>query len=146
MTKEISYIHFSDLHIGQKWSNQYLPNAKDIILDDLRHVIGLLKGLDIVFFTGDMVQSGTSSEYDDFMEWFGDIKDSISKLGYDPYYLFVPGNHDLQRISDESDPTHKMLKLSWLIDSELRENYLWDKNKAYYKYLVERFENYHKLG
>lgn len=145
MTKEISYIHFSDLHIGQKWSNQYLPNAKDIILDDLRHVIGLLKGLDIVFFTGDMVQSGTSSEYDDFMEWFGDIKDSISKLGYDPYYLFVPGNHDLQRISDESDPTHKMLKLSWLIDSELRENYLWDKNKAYYKYLVERFENYHKF-
>ncbi len=28
--KKISYLHFSDLHIGQKYASQYLSNAKDI--------------------------------------------------------------------------------------------------------------------
>ena len=70
MTKEISYIHFSDLHIGQKYANQYLSNAKDIVISDLNFICQELKALDIVFFTGDMVQSGAESEYESFFAWF----------------------------------------------------------------------------
>ena len=37
--KKIAYIHFSDLHIGQKYANQYLSNAKDIVLQDLDFIL-----------------------------------------------------------------------------------------------------------
>ena len=66
--KKIAYIHFSDLHIGQKYANQYLSNAKDIVLQDLDFILKELKALDVVFFTGDMVQSGIESEYEEFIE------------------------------------------------------------------------------
>ena len=48
--KKIAYIHFSDLHIGQKYANQYLSNAKDIVLQDLEgHLhnhVGLTENFD----------------------------------------------------------------------------------------------------
>ena len=103
---KIAYIHFSDLHIGQKYASQYLSNIREIVLQDINFMLNELKALDIVFFTGDMVQSGIESEYVEFMEWFSSIKNCISKHGYDPYYLFVPGNHDLERTTDTKNSTH----------------------------------------
>lgn len=50
--KKIAYIHFSDLHIGQKYANQYLSNAKDIVLQDpekLQNDIGVNKDSHIRF-------------------------------------------------------------------------------------------------
>ena len=41
--KKIAYIHFSDLHIGQKYANQYLSNAKDVVLMDLNYMLDELK-------------------------------------------------------------------------------------------------------
>jgi len=140
--KKIAYIHFSDLHIGQKYASQYLSNAKDIVLQDIEFMIDELKALDVVFFTGDMVQSGIESEYTDFMEWFSSIKDCITKHGYDPYYLFVPGNHDLERACDTKNSTHKMLKSSWLTDDDLRNELIWEKNNEYNQYCVNRFSAY----
>ena len=142
MTKEISYIHFSDLHIGQKYANQYLSNAKDIVISDLNFICQELKALDIVFFTGDMVQSGAESEYESFFKWFEDVKKCFEGHGFNPYYLFVPGNHDLERIADTSNSTHKMLKKEWLNDDELREDLIWNKDKEYYKYCLDRFHSY----
>ena len=140
--KKIAYIHFSDLHIGQKYTNQYLSNAKDIVLQDLVFMLNELKALDVVFFTGDMVQSGIESEYADFMEWFCVIKDCITKYGYNPYYLFVPGNHDLERSKDTKSSTHKMIKSSWITDDELRNELMWEKGNEYYKYCDSRFSAY----
>lgn len=140
--KKIAYIHFSDLHIGQKYANQYLSNAKDIVLQDLDFILKELKALDVVFFTGDMVQSGIESEYAEFMEWFSSIKECIYGHGYDPFYFFVPGNHDLERTSDTKSSTHKMLKTSWLTDDELRNELIWESGNEYNQYCRDRFSSY----
>ena len=140
--KKIAYIHFSDLHIGQKYANQYLSNAKDIVLQDLDFILKELKALDVVFFTGDMVQSGIESEYEEFIEWFSSIKECIYGHGYDPFYFFVPGNHDLERTSDTKSSTHKMLKTSWLTDDELRNELIWESGNEYNQYCRDRFSSY----
>jgi hypothetical protein len=140
--KKISYLHFSDLHIGQKYASQYLSNAKDIVLQDLEFILGELKALDIVFFTGDMVQSGLESEYIEFLEWFGSIKECISKHGYDPFYLFVPGNHDLERTNNTNSSTHKIMKNAWLSDEDLRNELIWESGNEYNQYCQDRFSAY----
>ena len=140
--KEISYIHFSDLHIGQKWATQYLSNAKDIVIDDLKFICNKLGRVGVVFFTGDLVQSGSENEYDMFFDWFEDIKKCLECDGNAPYYLFVPGNHDLVRSEDVDNSTHKILKNTWLTDEKLRDTLIWDKTKEYNQYCSKRFEAY----
>lgn len=143
--KEISYIHFSDLHIGQRWATQYLSNAKDIVIDDLKFICNKLGAVDVVLFTGDVVQSGSENEYDMFFEWFEDIKKCLECDGNTPYYLFVPGNHDLARSVDVDNSTHKILKNNWLTDDQLRDTLIWDKTKEYNQYCFKRFEAYSKF-
>ena len=41
--KKVAYIQFSDLHIRQKDVNQYLSNAKDVVLMDLNYMLDELK-------------------------------------------------------------------------------------------------------
>ena len=41
--KQFTYLHFSDLHIRQKDVNQYLSNAKDVVLMDLNYMLDELK-------------------------------------------------------------------------------------------------------
>ena len=142
MPKEITFIHFSDLHVGQKWATQYLPNAKELVIDDLNFMCEKLGKIDVVFFTGDIVQSGSVSEYNYFLEWFKDIYKCLSKNGEGPYCLFVPGNHDLERSNDVDCSTHKIIKDNWLNDENLRNTLIWDKNKEYNQYCVKRFEAY----
>ena len=142
MVKEITFIHFSDLHIGQKWAAQYLSNAKEIVINDLNYITNKLGSIDVVFFTGDLVQSGSYYEYDYFLEWFEDIKECLSRNGVSPYYLFVPGNHDLSRSNDVDNSTHKILKSFWASDENLRNTLIWDKDKEYNQYCVKRFEAY----
>ena len=143
--KEISYIHFSDLHIGQRWATQYLSNAKDIVIDDLKFICNKLGAVDVVLFTGDVVQSGSENEYDMFFEWFEDIKKCLECDGNTPYYLFVPGNHDLARSVDVDNSTHKILKNNWLTDDQLRDTLIWDKTKEYNQYCFKRLEAYSKF-
>lgn len=142
MPKEISFIHFSDLHVGQKWATQYLPNAKELVVDDLNFICEKLGKIDVVFFTGDIVQSGSESEYNYFLEWFKDIYKCISRNGNSPYCVFVPGNHDLERSNDTDNSTHKIIKDNWLNDENLRDTLIWDKNREYNQYCVKRFEAY----
>ena len=113
-----------------------------IVLQDLDFILKELKALDVVFFTGDMVQSGIESEYAEFMEWFSSIKECIYGHGYDPFYFFVPGNHDLERTSDTKSSTHKMLKTSWLTDDELRNELIWESGNEYNQYCRDRFSSY----
>ena len=57
--------------------------------------------------------------------------ESLECDGNAPYYLFVPGNHDLARSEDVDNSTHKIIKNTWLTDEKLRDTLIWDKTKEY---------------
>ena len=139
--KEIAYLHLSDLHIGDTLQKTILSRIRDEIKEDIVYIVGKLGRLDFLFFSGDLVQSGSKEEYAQFSEFLDEILLLLKEKGFTPKVLFVPGNHDLQRITDTDNPTHQMMK-GWLGNRDLREDMFWKDNSSYIQYVNERFLNY----
>ncbi|MBF0761696.1 metallophosphoesterase [Dysgonomonas mossii] len=141
MTKtNISFLHLTDLHIGDKLQKGLISQVSKVLLDDIDYILKKMSSLDVVFFTGDLVQRGSSEEYlllEDFLKKMWNL---FSKHGYNPYLLCVPGNHDLERINDPKDATHKVL-CNW-IKEDIRGGYFWEEPNQYYTFIEERFKNY----
>lgn len=139
--KEIAYLHLSDLHIGDTLQKTFLSRVRDEIKDDIAYVVSKLGRLDFIFFSGDLVQSGSKEEFDQFTDFLDELLSMLNEKGFMPKVFFVPGNHDLQRISDTDDPTHQMMK-SWMNNVNLRTEMFWKENSPYIKYVYDRFVNY----
>lgn len=139
--KELTYIHFSDLHIGDKLASPILSHVKDELVDDLNYICQTLGHIDLVFMTGDLVQTGAKGEYDEFQAFFDALVAVMEKNGNSPHIFFVPGNHDLSRVAKTSDSVHQVLK-GWTGNTEAREYLFWEKDSDYQKYCQERFHNY----
>lgn len=139
--KEIAYLHLSDLHIGDTLQKTILSRIRDEIKEDIAYIVGKLGRLDFLFFSGDLVQSGSKEEYAQFSEFLDEILLLLKEKGFTPKVLFVPGNHDLQRITDTDNPTHQMMK-GWMGNKDLREDMFWKDNSSYIQYVNERFLNY----
>lgn len=139
--KEIAYLHLSDLHIGDTLQKTFLSRVRDEIKDDIAYVVSKLGRLDFIFFSGDLVQSGSKEEFDQFTEFLDELLSMLNEKGFMPKVFFVPGNHDLQRISDTDDPTHQMMK-SWMSNVNLRTEMFWKEKSPYINYVDERFVNY----
>lgn len=140
--KQFTYLHFSDLHMGNKVAKPFLSHIKSELLKDIGYISGQLSHIDVIFMTGDLVQSGSESEYKEFEGFMNSILALLKKNGSNPYLFFVPGNHDLERLSDSetSDPTHQALKM-WNNNPDVRKDMFWTGD-AYIKYCKERFHNY----
>ncbi|MCB1062167.1 MAG: metallophosphoesterase [Verrucomicrobiae bacterium] len=102
MANSINWIHISDLHFGQNRQAKFWPNFREQLKLDIAKVAGKIGPIDLVFFTGDIVQSGKKKEYDLVEEQLCQIHSSIIELGNEPKWAFVPGNHDLERPGDSS--------------------------------------------
>ena len=139
--KEIAYLHLSDLHIGDVLQKTILSNVRNEIKEDIAYIVGKLGRLDFIFFSGDLVQSGSKEEYEKFSDFLDELLLLLKEKGFTPKVLFVPGNHDLQRISDTDDPTHQMMK-RWMDNKDLREEMFWKDNSSYIQYVTERFLHY----
>lgn len=139
--KEIAYLHLSDLHIGDTLQKTILSRVRNEIKEDIAFIVKKLGRLDFIFFSGDLVQSGSEEEFVKFSEFLDELLHLLEKIGFTPKVLFVPGNHDLQRISDTDNPTHQMMK-GWMGNKNLREDMFWKDNSSYIQYVNERFFNY----
>lgn len=138
--KQLTYIHFSDLHIGDKLAKPFLSHIKAELLKDIKYISSELGRVDIIFMTGDLVQSGSADEYNAFEGFMNTVMDTLKNIGSNPYVFFVPGNHDLERVVDFSDPPHQVLK-NWSTNKEVRKNIFWSTT-AYTEYCKARFQNY----
>ena len=101
----ISYLHLSDLHIGDKYQKGLISQTKKILFEDIDFILTKIKTLDVVFFTGDLVQKGTEEEFTLLEDFLKELWELFKKCGQNPYLLCVPGNHDLERINDLNNPT-----------------------------------------
>ncbi|WP_295456870.1 metallophosphoesterase [uncultured Thiodictyon sp.] len=100
-----SWLHLTDLHYGLKGQDCLWPNLRQPFLDDLGALAERCGPWDAVLFTGDLVQSGESAQFQNMQaEVFGPIWDRLAGLdSIDAVLLAVPGNHDLYRPNPRED-------------------------------------------
>ncbi|WNG17701.1 metallophosphoesterase family protein [Cystobacter fuscus] len=131
----IRLLHLSDFHQGLKGQKVIWPEVKDAFRQDLGRLLQKIGPLDLVVFTGDMTQSGTQEEFEQFERMLQELWSWFKEHGCNPGFLVVPGNHDLVRPKSTSAVV-KALTL-WNHDSEIRETF-WNEPKGEYRQAVEK--------
>lgn len=103
--KTLGWLHLTDLHRGQP---KEIGQLRDIEKKFLRSLEGVMRsgeiGVDLVFFSGDLVFKGSDGEFVKATAFLGRILQHIQELNADlglvpdsPVLLPVPGNHDFAR-------------------------------------------------
>lgn len=99
------FVHLSDFHLsksGIKDLNEMIIRALLMDLETFNNE----KKIDLIFFTGDLIDQGGKS-FNNIDEAFGEfdkhvITPIVHRLGIDKSkFLFVPGNHDIDRNADD---------------------------------------------
>lgn len=138
---DISFLHFTDLHLGQHGFDHYWPTYKAKLREDLKKLrkqVG--KDWDFVLFTGDLAFSGLATEYGMLTDALQEIWHWFREDGFEPLLIPIPGNHDLTRL-DESHPVGISLGL-WEEKHKLRETFWNNDNSEYRKTIREAFKGY----
>ncbi|MBP0938973.1 metallophosphoesterase [Pseudomonas alliivorans] len=138
MSKSFTWLHLSDLHVGQKGQSWLWPRVKGLFLDDLTALLKDTGTVDAVIFSGDLTQMGSSDEYKKLTEVLEEIWNVLKNSGSDPILFTVPGNHDLARPGD--GPIGEVLK-DWWEKPKVRELF-WSRDENYYKHVCSAFSNY----
>lgn len=136
---DVSFIHLTDLHVGmgaQKW---LWPTVKHAVLDDLARIVDKTSSIDLVIFSGDLVQKGAKIEFDKLDDILGEIWSRLKSSGCTPLLFHVPGNHDLARPAAR-DPNFLNIG-RWWEDAEVREDF-WKNEFNYFDKLVNLFADY----
>jgi len=138
----INWLHLTDLHLGMKDQDWLWPNCKQEFFEDLEKQHKKTGPWDLVLFTGDLTQSGSSEQFKKLNKELEDLWNHLKeKCNSDPKLLVVPGNHDLE-LSSESDLRVKTL-CRWQTNRELQNEFWKNKEKnPYLERIKEAFSNY----
>lgn len=140
-TRQFTWLHLSDIHIGQK--NQWLwPNFKAKFLEDLRRLSNEAGPIDLVLFSGDLTQHGGEDQYELLTRELLEIWEMWDKLGHNPILFTVPGNHDLVRPAS-NDARLKML-IQWDKDPDVVKEFWEEDDNQYIQLVRSAFANYSK--
>ncbi|WP_371375550.1 metallophosphoesterase [Sporomusa aerivorans] len=96
---EITILHLSDLHFGIDEKEEDARAQRTIAMDGLNNKIAELcqQGWkpEIVVVSGDIAYRGTKKDYDIAIQWLNKLQNQL-EINSDSF-IFVPGNHDLDR-------------------------------------------------
>lgn len=137
--KAFRWLHFSDIHVGQDGQTRLWPRASTVLLDDLETAHGKTGGFDCLVFSGDLVQQGAASEFEEFDGVLASILDRLANIGERPPVITVPGNHDLSR-PDPLNSRAMALTRFWS-EAALRDG-MWKPGSEYLLFLKDVFRNY----
>lgn len=141
MSTTISWLHLTDLHLGLDGSSWLWPKVKRDFYKDMQRMSEQAGVPDVIFFTGDLTQSGSKAEFDKLTRELEEFWKLLAKLGGSPVFCPVPGNHDLVRPSSETAATRAIKKL-WESDPELRKQFWSDAQCEYRNVINQIFQNY----
>lgn len=98
-TSAFSWLHLTDFHYGLKGQDCLWPTLREPFLDSLAALHDRCGSWDAVLFTGDLVQSGESAQFEKVQtEVLDPLWEKLRELGSgNAVLLAVPGNHDLYR-------------------------------------------------
>lgn len=140
--KKINWLHLSDLHYGLNQQEWLWPIIKDKFFEDIKIITEQIGGIDIVIFTGDIVQSGETRQFDDASRELYSLFEHLAKFGSTPHFIAAPGNHDLLR-ADEYLPTVVALD-NWYTKKEIQTVFWNDPDNPYKVFIDGCFSNYSK--
>lgn len=107
------WLHLTDLHFGMQGQSPLWPNLEELFVNDLRLLHERVGAWDMVLFTGDLTQRGSKAEFDEVERLLQKLWAHFKQWGFAPQLLAIPGNHDLVRPADETDPALISLLHSW---------------------------------
>src|SRR5262245_44355167 len=119
--RKVSWLQLTDLHCGMKDQDHLWPNIRQAFFEDLEEMHAQTGPWSLVFFTGDLVQEGSSEEFKRLDDVLEQIWQKFKQLGSSPLLVPVPGNHDLCR-PDSRDPYVKLILSN---DTDAREE-IWN--------------------
>lgn len=133
-----SWLHLTDLHYGLKGQDCLWPTLREPFLDSLAPLHDRCGPWDAVLFTGDLVQSGESAQFEKMeAEFLKPLWERLAELGSgDAVLLAVPGNHDLFR----PNPLEDNAAIDALLDKEgfhRIEAKFWDQPVGGYRRVVK---------
>src|SRR5579872_6304870 len=135
----LNWLHLTDLHQGMTDQDWLWPTTRRALFDDLAKVHDHAGPWDLVLFTGDLTQRGSSDEFKRLENTLGDLWDHLDDLGSHPLLLAVPGNHDLVR-PDPEDPTTVLLG-DWTTKANVRDAF-WKPGSKYQQPIHDAFAAY----
>lgn len=99
LKNSFSWLHLTDFHYGLKGQDCLWPTLREPFLDSLAALHERCGPWDAVLFTGDLVQSGESAQFEKMQaDVLDPLWEKLRELGSgDAVLLAVPGNHDLYR-------------------------------------------------
>ena len=128
------WLHLTDLHLGMPGQNSLWPNVEEMFLNDLKLLHERVGPWDLVLFTGDITQRGTKPEFDEVDKLLQKFWSRFKEWGFTPKLLAIPGNHDLIRPEDASDPTLITLLNNWRLP-EVQKPF-WEKQDSPQRRLI----------
>lgn len=91
----VRWLHVSDFHFSEKYNAQGAGIVLESLLNTLRDMRRRGRGLDCIFITGDIANTGSESEYrmaEDYLGRLCEVAGVPRQM-----VLMVPGNHDVAR-------------------------------------------------
>ena len=93
----INWLHLTDWHVGQSAQGHLWPNLRFEFERDLRALTERYGGIDLVLFTGDLVQSGERKQFHELTQNLKRMWTFFASINCSPKLVAIPGNHDLRR-------------------------------------------------
>lgn len=100
--RTFGWLHISDQHIGANTTGHLWPQVRDQFYIDLRTHLKKNGEINLVVFSGDLVQKGDPTEYAQAKTEIKKIIEVLTAEGSTPRWFMVPGNHDLSRVEEGS--------------------------------------------
>src|SRR5689334_10053871 len=136
----VGWLHLTDLHRGMTLQGCLWPNIEREFLQDLERLHDKCGPWDLLLWSGDMVQQGTTTEFSKFTDTLNRLYSKLRNLGSDPVLLTVPGNHDLRRPDPNSPELKRLLK--WNSDPDISQEFWADRRSALRLVVRTAFRNY----
>jgi predicted ATPase len=137
---QINCLHLTDMHLGMRGARDFWPTIERDFFNDIEYLTNNFGPLDLVLFTGDLVQRGAPNEYEEVDRLLEKFWSKFNHFGYDPKFLAVPGNHDLVRPREDEAA---LLALVSLWGKPVVQHAFWETPDSEYRQLVTKaFANY----
>ena len=143
----LGILHLTDLHVGQKAHADLYPSIRRSFFEDIERCHEKAGPWDLIVFSGDLTFSGTPEQFDQVNRFVAELLRRLKKLGSeDPVFLAVPGNHDLSRPADETNPVAVVFETLTSLRRE-RADRVWtaivsNPTSEYRKNIDAMFTNY----
>lgn len=145
MTQSFRWLHLTDLHWGHEDQEKEWSNFDALFYEDMERVLDncIKAPIDAVFFTGDLVNRGTSEEFQGLNDELEELWRWFASRNQNPWFLPVPGNHDLSRPKPNSQGLGPLTDLREL---DKASPSFWNKSAYQDAHLLleQAFENYQK--